>query len=284
MIHLERSPRVGAEATRLIAESSVGLELPSGLFVPPRFDDHPALSLPYELASSEDEVLSGSGETPMWGGVYSEENFAQSSLYLSDNIPEEVRRHVAAILSLTMYGENMQLVRSVLLEAERTDPEMGRAIGRTLLSAARHFEPMYCSADSASKEQFRLETGMDISSHLLASRGQGGEIMFAADQIGQLHNLLNREGHIASGKLQTEIPFSAQKKVFTGNIGSPYGLGLSDKVLRAGIAREPDRPLKAHTCAGCHMHIAPKSLRVTVEVDALNQRFDHHHFHVGCVQ
>ena len=280
MINLELgNPEAAINYLQHVSEASVGLELPSGIFLPDRYKGHPALELPYEVASKDDEKLSGDGRFPMWGGMVSYDDFANSVFYVSDTASEEVRPHIAAALSLITYGESSRVVRAIIQEAYKNDPELATSIGRALLDASRALESLYCGASTRIQQEFYRETGGTIKGHLEAVRSQGGEALFVGQQIGGVFEVVHKRKKHESHVLDAEIPLGGSK---TRHIGRPYALNLGDRIIGAGVAREPDRPFKPHTCAGCHLHIAPKSLRVTVEVEKLNRRFDHHHFHIGC--
>lgn len=196
MIHLERSPVQAVEVMRAITDSSTGIVVPSSDFVPRKLRDHPSLLLPFEVVSGDEQSLPS--DVPMWGGVYSEE-FAHSTMFVTDNIPEDVRPHAAALVALISSGAaDHRLVRKMLMESSLHDQDIERSLGSTIVTAANYLEPMYCGSSRDERRDFRLTTGFDMDTHQHLTRAQIGEVVFSSDQHRQLYNKVIQNGFYRS--------------------------------------------------------------------------------------
>lgn len=281
MIHIEKAPSAGREFLSDLADGSIGAELPSGLWLPARYEGHPALSMPYDVVSSEDTRFSFAGDLPAWGGAVGSGD-EDLFLFLNDAIPVDARPHVAAIFALATSGESYRNIRSLLAEAKRQSPELEQVLGSTFLTLANLREPYYCLAPGEIYDEFERRYGFSIRYHRNNARSSGGETVRMGETSSGLSDRVRNTGFILSERLQAEIPFDSIHDVRTRIIGKPFGLNPNERVTSATVAIEPKNSIKAHVCAGCHLHIAPGSLRVTVEVDS-QSRFDHHHLHISCV-
>jgi len=283
MLSLEKAPQASADFLNTLNRNSVGLEIPDGSFLPPRLRGHPAVDLPYDVISSTDLELAAGLEYPVWGGMVSEESFEGSAFMISDNMDEDVRRAAGAIFSLLNYGEHPSVIRSVLIELNRSDAELGLALGRMLYANAASFEPMYRGKSRKLREKFEQDTGFPMVGHQETVRAIGGEVLFSGNVVSGFRDSVLSGGVLLSERLDAEIPVStglaSQQTVY---LGKPHGLNPAHRVTNAVVNIEPSFPRKPHVCAGCHLHIAPKAMRVTVGVEANGSKYDHHHYHAGC--
>jgi len=286
MISLEKAPNsVALEAITDIGERASGLVLPSGAMLPPKYDAHPALQVGFYVMPADDPLYGGLHGAPMWGGVASEEEFGLSTLFITDDIPEDARPHLAAIVGLTAFTNSQRIIRGFLNEANQREPEIEQQIGSAMVAVSRVLEPMYCTSTARQRQEFLKTTGYSVDGHRFAVREQAGEIIFVSDVRNNLHNSIVAAGGLDSKKFQAELPHNfGRRGEHTVAIGAPYALNGIDRVTSAYVTKEPANPAKRHVCYGCHSNITPGSLRVTVRVDTSRSgsSYDHHHLHASC--